>query len=219
MIDRRPVALSRYQTSITRLFSGVSTILCMSDASASSKIRLQEKRNDSRIICGQGTAALEFLSRQPGLEVLVTPLGGGGLVCGSAIAAKGLDPAIEVIGVEPVGAADTLDSLAAGHIIEEFTPNTIADGLRAKVGPLTFKIIQQRVDRVLTVGEDEIIGAMREIWRIMKIIAEPSSATVLAAVRSYPEAFRGRKVGLLISGGNVDLDHLPWMAGRSNEAL
>jgi threonine dehydratase len=175
--------------------------------------------NDSRIICGQGTAALEFLSQQPGLEVLVTPLGGGGLVCGSAIAAKSLDSAIEVIGVEPVGAADTFDSLAAGHIIEEFTPNTIADGLRAKVGPLTFKIIQQRVDRVLTVGEDEIIGAMREIWRIMKIIAEPSSATVLAAVRSYPDAFRGRKVGLIISGGNVDLDHLPWMAGRSNEAL
>ena len=175
--------------------------------------------NDSRIICGQGTAALEFLGQQSGLEVLVTPLGGGGLVSGSAIAAKSLEPGLELIGVEPAGAADTFDSLAAGHIIEEFTPNTIADGLRAKVGPLTFKIIQQRVDRVLTVGEDEIIDAMREIWRIMKIIVEPSSATVLAAVMSYPDSFKGRRVGLIISGGNVDLDHLPWMAGRRNETL
>jgi threonine dehydratase len=175
--------------------------------------------NDSRIVCGQGTAALEFLDQQPDLDVLVTPLGGGGLLSGSAIAAKSRAPGIELIGAEPSGAADTFDSLAAGHIIEEFTPDTIADGLRAKVGPLTFKIIQQQVDRVITVDEDEIIHAMREIWRIMKIIVEPSSATVLAAVSSDSQAFKGRKVGLIISGGNVDLDHLPWMAGRSDEAL
>lgn len=174
---------------------------------------------DSRIICGQGTAALEFLSQQPDLELLITPLGGGGLVSGSAIAAKGLNPAIEVIGVEPAGAADAFDSLAAGHIIEQFKPETIADGLRAKVGPLTFEIIGQRIDRVLKVDENEIVDAMREIWGIMKIIVEPSSATVLAAVRTYPDAFKGRKVGLILSGGNVDLDHLPWMAGRNDEAM
>ena len=175
--------------------------------------------NDARIICGQGTVALEFLSQQPDLEVLVAPLGGGGLVSGSAIAAKGINPDIEVIGVEPEGAADTYDSLAAGKIIEDFSPDTIADGLRAQVGPLTFKIIQQQVNRVLLVSEDQIIGAMREIWRIMKIIVEPSSATVLAAVKSHPEAFAGRRVGLIISGGNVDLDQLPWMVGRNDEAL
>jgi len=175
--------------------------------------------NDARIIAGQGTVALEFLEQQPDLEILVTPIGGGGLVSGSAIAAKGQVPTIQVIGVEPAGAADTLESLAVGRIIDDFTPDTIADGLRAKVGPLTFRIIQGQVDRVLTVNESQIIHAMRAIWRIMKIIVEPSSATVLAAVQSCPEVFTGRRVGLIISGGNVDLDHLPWMAGRSDETL
>lgn len=165
--------------------------------------------NDARIIAGQGTAALEFLDQRDNLDLLVTPLGGGGLISGSAIAA-GESPSIDVFGVEPDGAADTCASLEAGRIIDEFHPDTIADGLRAKVGPLTFEIIRQRVARVMTVDDAAIIAAMRQIWRIMKIVVEPSSATVLAAVFEHRDAFRDRKVGLIISGGNVDLDHLPW---------
>ena len=102
------------------------------------------------------------------------------------------------------------DSLAAGQIIDEFHPETIADGLRGKVGPLTFAMIREHVERVVTVDDAAIIAAMRQIWRIMKIVVEPSSTTVLASVFEHREAFRDRKVGLILSGGNVDLDHLPW---------
>jgi threonine dehydratase len=166
--------------------------------------------NDPRIIAGQGTAALELLEQRPDLDIIVTPVGGGGLVSGTAIAAAAADHEVKVYGIEPDGAADTRDSLEAGFIIDDFTPDTIADGLRAKVGPLTFEVIRGRVDRVLTVDDAAIIAAMRQIWRIMKIVVEPSCATVLAAVFEHREAFRGKRVGLILSGGNVDLDHLPW---------
>jgi threonine dehydratase len=157
--------------------------------------------DDARIIAGQGTAAVELEQEVPMLEQIITPLGGGGLVSGTAIAAGAWG--VEVYAVEPEGAADTVASLKQGKIIERFSPDTIADGLRAIVGVRNFRIISTRVSRVLTVSDEDIRKAMVLFWQTLKILIEPSSATVIAAVRNHPEIFSGRKVGALISGGNI----------------
>lgn len=165
---------------------------------------------DSRIIAGQGTAVLELLEQVEALDLIICPVGGGGLISGCALAAKGMQPDITVIGAEPSGADDTARSLARGQIIDSFTPDTIADGLRGKVGQLNFQIIRKLVAEVVTVTDEEIIEAMRMIWQLMKLVVEPSSATVLAAVIKERNRLAGRRIGLVLSGGNVDLDHLPW---------
>lgn len=157
--------------------------------------------DDARIIAGQGTAALEFVQEIPSLEQVVTPLGGGGLVSGTAIATR--HQGIEVFAVEPEGAADTVESLRQGKILEHFSPDTIADGLRALVGIRNFRIIHDQVNRVLTVSDMDIRQAMILFWDQLKILIEPSSATVIAAIRNHPEIFEGKKVGALISGGNI----------------
>ncbi len=166
--------------------------------------------DDRRIIAGQGTAALELLDEVPALDLVLAPLGGGGLLSGCAVVAKSGAAALQVIGVEPAGADEARRSLSAGHIVTDQVPETIADGLRATIGPLTFAVISSLVDEVVTVTDEAIIRAMRDIWRMMRVVCEPSSATVLAAIRAHPDRFRGRRVGLVLSGGNVDLDHLPW---------
>jgi threonine dehydratase len=135
------------------------------------------------------------------LEQVVTPLGGGGLISGTAIALR--DRGVEVYAVEPEGAADTVASLKQGKIIDQFSPDTIADGLRAIVGVRNFHVISTRVNRVLTVSDDDLRKAMILFWTKLKILIEPSSATVIAAVRNHPEIFAGREVGVLISGGNI----------------
>lgn len=157
--------------------------------------------DDARIIAGQGTAALELEQEVPTLEQVITPLGGGGLVSGTAIATKAWG--VDVYAVEPAGAADTVESLKAGRIVDTFTPDTIADGLRAIVGVRNFHVIRNGVKRVLTVSDDDIREGMALFWQHLKILIEPSSATVIAAVRNHPEIFGGRKVGALITGGNV----------------
>jgi threonine dehydratase len=157
--------------------------------------------DDARIIAGQGTAALELQQEVPMLEQVITPLGGGGLVSGTAIATR--DRGIDVYAVEPEGAADTLESLRQGHIIKQFAPDTIADGLRALVGVRNFKVIRESVRQVLTVSDDDIRHGMDLFWRKLKILIEPSSATVIAAIRNHPELFAGKKVGVIISGGNI----------------
>ncbi len=162
------------------------------------------------IICGQGTAVAELSEQCAGLDIILTPVGGGGLISGSAIAAKALIPSAIVIGAEPEGAADTAFSLEQGKRVEEFPIDTIADGLRAIVGVLNFAIIQNKVDKVLTVSESGIRDAMALIWCHFRMLIEPSSATVIAAIREYPEVFAGHKVGAIISGGNVDLEQLPF---------
>lgn len=166
--------------------------------------------NDDRIIAGQGTAALELLEEVSDLAVVVAPVGGGGLLSGTALAVKGLRPGIQVLGAEPAQANDAAESLRAGHIVSK-PANTVADGLRTMLGDRTFPIIQSTVDGILTVSEAGIIDAMRRLWGIMKIVVEPSGAVPFAAVREHPDAFAGRRVGLILSGGNVDLDTLPWM--------
>jgi threonine dehydratase len=162
------------------------------------------------IICGQGTAMVEISEQCPDPDIVLLPVGGGGLIAGSAIAAKALIPAVTVIGAEPAGAADTAFSLQQGKRVEEFHIDTIADGLRAIVGKLNFAVIQQKVDRVVTVSESGIIDAMALIWRHFRMIIEPSSATVIAAIIEHPEQFSGQKVAAIISGGNVDLEQLPF---------
>jgi len=166
--------------------------------------------NDERVIAGQGTAALELLEEIPGLDVILAPVGGGGLLSGTAIAATGLAPGIRVIGCEPQGADDAFRSLAEGRIIPSVQPKTIADGLLTSLGDLTFPIIRERVERIVTVSEPGIIAAMRFVWERAKLIIEPSSAVPLAVLWERRIDLAGLRIGVILSGGNVDLDHLPW---------
>jgi threonine dehydratase len=154
------------------------------------------------IIAGQGTAALELLQNQPTLELVITPLGGGGLVSGTAITAH--SSGVQVFAVEPEGAADTVASLEQGRRVESWQPDTIADGLRALVGVRNFTIISSGVKQVLTVSDADICRAMSLFWKNMRMTIEPSSATVIAAIGNHPEIFRGKKAGAIISGGNID---------------
>jgi threonine dehydratase len=168
--------------------------------------------NDLRVMAGQGTVALELLGDVPGLDAVVCPCGGGGLLASTAIVAKTLFPAIRVLAGEPAGAADTLQSLAAGTRQPVAQPASIADGLLAFVGDLTFPEIQRRVDRVEPVSEAEIIGAMRQLLEVMKIAVEPSGGVGFAAVAGRRLGLEGRRVGIILSGGNVDLDAVAWKA-------
>jgi len=157
--------------------------------------------DDADIIAGQGTAALELEQAIPSLEQVITPIGGGGLISGTAIATRAWG--VSVFGVEPAGAADTLESLQRGEVVASAQPDTIADGLRAIVGQRNFRVIRDHVKQVLIVDDEEIRAAMIRCWRSLKLLIEPSSATVIAAIARYPELFRGRKVGAIISGGNI----------------
>jgi threonine dehydratase len=168
--------------------------------------------NNEEVIAGQGTAALEFIEEIPDLNVLITPVGGGGLLSGSAIAAKGLAPSIRVIGGEPEMADDAFRSLQAGKIIPAGNPHTIADGLLTSLGDLTFPIIQKHVDQIVTVSESGIRDAMKYIWERAKILIEPSAAVAVGVLWERKIDLIGLKVGVILSGGNVDLSRLPWQA-------
>jgi len=175
--------------------------------------------NDNRVICGQGTAALELCEEISDLDIVMAPVGGGGLLSGTAIAVKGLSPQTEVIAGEPERADDAYRSLKAGRIIPVEDPDTIADGLLTSLGDLTFPIIDRHVKDIITVSEEEIIAAMRLIWTRMKLIVEPSASVPLGAIMRRPQDFAGKRVGIILSGGNVDLDALPWIgreAGHGN---
>jgi len=154
------------------------------------------------IIAGQGTASLELLQEVSSLDMIITPIGGGGLISGTAIASKSFGAT--TLGVEPSGAADTVASLERGCRVETWQPDTIADGLRAIVGVRNFSVIQSQVARVFTVSDDDIRRAMVLFWQELRMAIEPSSATVIAAVTNNPDAFHGKKVGAIISGGNLD---------------
>ena len=166
--------------------------------------------DDLLVMAGQGTAAVELLRAVPHLEVLLCPVSGGGLLSGTAVAAKTLKPAIRVIGVEPAGADDAARSLHAGRIVPVEHPNTIADGLRATIGERPFAEIRRLVEDIITVTDEAIVRAMRQLWEVMKIVVEPSGAVPYAALLDAPPALRGRRIGIIVSGGNLDLDHLPW---------
>jgi threonine dehydratase len=166
--------------------------------------------NDFRVMAGQGTAALEFLEQVPELDTLLVPVSGGGLLAGTAVAAKAIFPRIQVIATEPEEAADAWDSFTQGRLVPVQHPTTIADGLRASLGSLTFPIMQEQVDDVLTVSEDSIRRAMRQLWEELHLVIEPSSAVPWAAVLEGKIRADGAKIGIILTGGNVDLDRLPW---------
>jgi len=166
--------------------------------------------NDWRVIAGQGTAALELLEDVPGLDAIVTPVGGGGLLSGTAIAAKSMKPSISVFGAEPEGADDAYQSLRSGRIVPQTDPRTIADGLRSSLGDKTFAVISSSVDAIGTTSEAAIVRAMRLCWEKLRLVVEPSSAVPLAAMLENKLPIAGMRVGVILSGGNVDLERLPW---------
>jgi len=167
--------------------------------------------DDLRVIAGQGTSALEMLEDQPELEALVCPVGGGGQLAGIAVAAKGLRPGVLIVGAEPAQADDASRSFRAGRIVPAGNPQTIADGLRSSLGESSFALIRAHVDEILTASEEAIIDAMRLVFERLKIVIEPSAAVALAVVLDRASPLRGRRVGVVLSGGNVDLERLPWM--------
>ena len=162
------------------------------------------------VMAGQGTAALELVEDIPSLDVVMCPVGGGGLLCGTAVAAKSLQPKIKVIAVEPANADDAAQSFRAGRRLVIEKKFTIADGLRTNVGEPNFAIIQRYVDDIVTASEEAIVSAMRTIWETMKIVVEPSAAVPYAAIVENKIVIEGKRVGIILTGGNVDLDALPW---------
>jgi threonine dehydratase len=171
--------------------------------------------DDLRVMAGQGTATLELLDQAPDLDTILCPIGGGGLASGTAVAALGIKPGIRVIGTEPAGADDASRSFQAGTRIPLVQANTIADGLRTSLSERTFTEICSHVADVVTVSEESIVTAMRTIWEVLKIIVEPSAAVPYAAVLEEKVEVRGHRVGIILTGGNLDLDSLPWIQRKS----
>jgi len=166
--------------------------------------------NDYRVIAGQGTAALELCEEIPNLDIMMTPVGGGGLLSGTAITVSAISPKTQIIAAEPERADDAYRSFHAGRIIPSVNPDTIADGLLTSLGSLTFPIIKNYVNDIVTVTEEAIVHAMRTIWERMKIIVEPSAAVPLGAILTKRIPVSGKRIGIILSGGNVDLANLPW---------
>jgi len=166
--------------------------------------------NNFQVICGQGTAALEMAEEIGWADLVMCPVGGGGLLSGTSLSVKSLLPGCQVIGAEPKEADDAFRSFRDGFIHPSIQPKTIADGLLTSLGTLTFEVIRQNVDEILTASEESIVTAMRMIWERMKIIIEPSSAVPLAVILENREKFAGKKIGIILSGGNVELTKLPF---------
>lgn len=166
--------------------------------------------NNFNVICGQGTAAKELLEEIPNLDIITAPIGGGGLMSGTAISVKSINPKIKIYGAEPLNADDAYKSFKKGELVLAGPPKTIADGLLTSLSPLTFKIISENIDDIFTAKEENIVKAMRIIWERMKIIIEPSSAVPLAAILENKLLFMDKRVGIIVSGGNVDLENLPF---------
>ena len=167
--------------------------------------------DDLHVMAGQATTAVEFLEDIPDLDIILSPVGGGGLLSGIAVAAKTLKPSVRVIGVEPAGADDASRSFRSGRIEPMLDPRTIADGLRSSLGKKPFAEIRRHVSDIVTVSDDAIVSGMRQIWEVMKIIVESSGAVPYAAIMAGRITAKGQKVGIVLSGGNLDLDSYPWV--------
>lgn len=166
--------------------------------------------NDPRVIAGQATCSAEMIEQVEGLDAVIAPIGGGGMVSGTCLTLSHLAPKTRIFAAEPEQADDACRSFKAGYIIADDAPNTIADGLKVPLKDLTWHFVQNQVTDILTASEQEIIDAMKLIWKRLKIVMEPSSAVPLAAILKNPNVFAGQRVGIIITGGNVDLDSLPW---------
>ena len=167
--------------------------------------------NDPRVIAGQATCSLELLEQTGGLDALVAPIGGGGMISGTCLALSNVAPDTKIYAAEPKNADDAYRSFKAGHIIADDAPDTVADGLKVPLKDLTWHFVSNHVTDILIATEEEIIDAMKLIWKRMKIVMEPSSAVPLATIIKNKDLFAGKRVGVIITGGNVDLDKLPWM--------
>ena len=169
--------------------------------------------NDPRVIAGQGTCAREFIEQTDGLDIVVAPIGGGGMISGTCLTLSTLAPETRVIAAEPEQADDAWRSFKAGQIIADDAPKSIADGLLVPLKDLTWHFVSNHVSEIYTASEEEIIDAMKLTWKHLRVVMEPSSAVPLACILKNPDAFRGKRVGIILTGGNVDLDKLPWMKG------
>jgi len=167
--------------------------------------------NDPRVIAGQGTCSRELMDQVEGLDAVVAPIGGGGMVSGTCLTLSTIAPGVEIFAAEPEQADDACRSFKAGHIIADDAPETVADGLKVPLKELTWHFVSNHVTDILTASEEEIVEAMKLIWKRMKIVMEPSSAVPLATILKNKERFAGKRVGVIVTGGNVDLDKLPWM--------
>ncbi|WP_299841300.1 beta-hydroxyaspartate dehydratase BhcB [uncultured Paracoccus sp.] len=167
--------------------------------------------NDPRVIAGQGTCAKELIEQTDGLDMVIAPIGGGGMISGTCLTLSTLAPETQVIAAEPETADDAYRSFKAGHIIADDAPKSIADGLLVPLKDLTWHFVSNNVSEIFTASETEIVDAMKLIWKHLRVVAEPSSSVPLACILKNPEFFAGKRVGIIITGGNVDLDKLPWI--------
>ena len=169
--------------------------------------------NDPRVIAGQATCSRELLEQVDDLDAIIAPIGGGGMISGTCLTVSNIAPKVQIYAAEPKNADDAARSFKAGHIIADDAPETIADGLKVPLKDLTWHFVSNHVTDIFTATEEQIIDAMKLTWKRMKIVMEPSCAVPLATILANPETFRGLRVGVIITGGNVDLDNLPWMKG------
>jgi threonine dehydratase len=167
--------------------------------------------NDPRVIAGQGTCAREFIEQTDGLDIVMAPIGGGGMISGTCLTLSNQAPEVQIIAAEPEQADDAYRSFKAGYIIADDAPKTIADGLLVPLKNLTWHFVSKHVTDILTASEDEIIAAMKLTWKHLRIVMEASSAVPLATILKNKDRFAGKRVGIIITGGNVDLDVLPWL--------
>ncbi|WOH36038.1 pyridoxal-phosphate dependent enzyme [Thalassotalea fonticola] len=167
--------------------------------------------NDPRVIAGQATCSKELVNQVEDLDAVIAPIGGGGMISGTCLTLSTIAPNVDIYAAEPLNADDAARSFKAGHIIADDAPNTIADGLKVPLKDLTWHFVKNHVTDILTATEEEIVAAMKLIWLRMKLVIEPSSAVTLATILKNPDVFKGKRIGVIITGGNVDLDKLPWM--------
>ena len=172
--------------------------------------------NDPRVIAGQATCSRELNDQVPDLDAVIAPIGGGGMISGTCLTLSTIAPGVKVYAAEPETADDACRSFKAGYIIADDAPETVADGLKVPLKELTWHFVKKHVTDILTTSEEEIVEAMKLIWKRMKIVMEPSSAVPLAAILKNPATFKGKRIGVIITGGNVDLDKLPWMQGLAD---
>ena len=183
------------------------------DVQAMTRANFVHPYNDPRVIAGQGTCSREFMEQTDGLDMMVAPIGGGGMISGTCVTLSTIAPEVQIIAAEPEQADDAFRSFKAGHIIADDAPNTIADGLKVPLKELTWHFVSNHVTDILTASEQEIIDAMKLTWQRMKIVMEPSCAVPLATILKNKENFAGKRIGVIVTGGNVDLDKLPWSMG------
>ncbi len=182
-----------------------------SDVVAESGADFVHPYNDPRVIAGQATCSKELLAQVDNLDAVIAPIGGGGMISGTCLTISNAAPNVKIYAAEPLNADDAARSFKAGHIIADDAPNTVADGLKVPLKDLTWHFVKNHVTDIFTCTEEEIVDAMKLVWKTMKIVIEPSSAVTVACILKNPEVFKDQRVGVIVTGGNVDLDKLPWM--------